>query len=148
MGDLTLTSPAFEAGETIPEKYGKAYQNVNPPLTIDGVPGDATSLVLIMDDPDAPGGTFTHWLAWNVPPDIGTLPEGWTPPEQVVQGENDFGGVGYGGPKPPSEHTYRFKLYALDATLDLSSGADKQALGDAMAGHVLAQTQLKGTFAP
>lgn len=148
MNDLQLSTPAFEAGGTIPDKYGKAYQNVNPPLSIHDIPDEADSLVLIMDDPDAPSGTFTHWLVWNIPPDIDMIPEGWAPPEQVVQGKNDFGNVGFGGPKPPSKHTYRFKLYALDTTLDLSSSASKQALGDTMDGYIEAQTQLTGTFAP
>lgn len=104
MGDLQLTTSAFEAGGAIPKKYGKAHQNVNPPLSIGGVPDDATSLALIVDDPDAPGGTFSHWLVWNRPPHIGTIPEGWTPPERAVQGTNDFGNGGYDGPKPPSKH--------------------------------------------
>lgn len=148
MGDLELTSPAFDDGEPIPDKYGKAYENVNPPLEISGVPGDAETLALVMDDPDAPGGTFDHWLAWNIPAGIGAISEGWEPPADVVQGKNDFGNRGYGGPKPPSKHTYRFKLYALDTDLDLPQSADKQRLGTAMDGHVLAQTQLTGTFAP
>lgn len=148
MNELTLESPTFDPGASIPDKYGKDYQNVNPPLVIAGVPDGARSLVLIMDDPDAPGGTFLHWLVWNIPPDIGDIPAAWEPPEGVVQGENDFGNFGYGGPKPPSEHTYRFRLYAVDTTLDLGSSADQQAVEDAIDGRVLAQTRLTGTFAP
>ena len=148
MGDLRLTSSAFEAGATIPGRYGRNEENVNPALAIDGVPPDARSLALVVDDPDAPGGTFTHWLVWNVPPDVDGIPEGWTPPEAVEEGENDFGTVGYGGPAPPSEHTYRFKLFALDTTLDLPGDADAAALGEAMDGHVLARTQLTGTYTP
>lgn len=148
MNDLQLSTTAFEPGGTIPDKYGKAYENVNPPLSISGVPDDAASLVLVVDDPDAPGGTFTHWLAWNIPPDVDAIPEGWTPPEAVVEGTNDFGNVGYDGPRPPNEHTYRFKLYALTTTLDLSSDARNAALTEAMDGHTTARTQLTGTFAP
>ncbi|MFB6132016.1 MAG: YbhB/YbcL family Raf kinase inhibitor-like protein [Halanaeroarchaeum sp.] len=148
MTDLTITSSAFDAGEPIPEKYGKAYENLNPPLTVGGVPDEAESLTLIVDDPDAPGGTFLHWLVWNIPPDITDIPAGWEPPSGVVQGENDFGEVGYGGPKPPSEHTYRFKLFAVDTMLELSSGAGVQAVTDAMDGHLVGQDELTGTFAP
>lgn len=146
--ELELTSPAFGEGESIPDKYGKANENVNPPLSISGVPEASQSLTLIMDDPDAPNGTFTHWLVWNVPPDIGEIREDWNPPERVIQGENDFGTTGYEGPQPPNEHTYRFKLYALEGTLDLESSTSKRALGEAMVGQILAQTQLTGTFAP
>lgn len=148
MTDLDLTSTAFDDGESIPEKYGKAFENVNPPLSIEGVPDAAESLALVVDDPDAPGGTFTHWLVWNVPTDVGTIPEDWTPPTEVSEGTNDFGNVGYDGPKPPSEHTYRFKLFALSTELDLSSSSDQARLGNAMQGTVVGQTHLTGTFAP
>lgn len=148
LNDLELATPAFEAGGTIPEKYGKAHQNVNPPLSVRGVPDAAETLAFLLDDPDAPGGTFIHWLVWNIPPNIGTIPEGWTPPESVSQGTNDFGNVGYDGPKPPSKHTYRFKLFAVDTTVDLSRSVSPKVLGEAMDGHILAQTQLTGTFAP
>lgn len=148
MGDLQLTSPAFDDGEPIPEKYGRAYENVNPPLEIASVPSEAESLALVMDDPDAPSGTFDHWLVWNIPPDIDRIPEGWDPPSEVVEGENGFGNAGYGGPRPPEEHTYRFELDALDAALELDASAGKEQLGDATDGHVLARTQLTGTFAP
>jgi Raf kinase inhibitor-like YbhB/YbcL family protein len=148
MENLTVTSPAFEDGAPIPDRYGKAYENVNPPLRFEGVPDDAASLAVIVDDPDAPGGTFDHWLVWNVPPDTTEIPEGWDPPAGVVQGTNDFGNVRYDGPKPPSEHTYQFEGYALDAELDLERGAKKDALESAMDGHVLASGTLTGTFAP
>lgn len=145
-GDLQLSSPAFDDGESIPERYTRDGENVNPPLEIGGVPDGAETVALVVDDPDAPGGTFVHWLAWNVPADVGSIPEGWEPPDQVVEGENDFGNVGYDGPDPPEEHRYRFKLYALETTLELESGADVDALGDAMEGNVLARTQLAGTY--
>lgn len=151
MGDLELTSPAFADGESIPRKYGYTNQNVNPPLTIDGVPSDAASLALVVDDPDAmepAGKVWDHWVVWNVPPDRTEIPEGWSPAD-AVEGTNDFGETGYDGPNPPDkEHTYRFKLSALDTTLDLQAGATKDDLGRAMEGHVLAQTQLEGTYAP
>ena len=148
MGELALTSTAFDDGEPIPDRFGKSFENVNPPLEVSGVPDDAASLALVVDDPDAPSGVFDHRLVWNIPPDTTEIPAGWEPPNGVVEGTNDFGNVDYDGPRPPSKHTYRFKLYALESTLDLERGADKTALEDAMDGHVLAQTQLTGTFAP
>ena len=148
MTDFRLTTTAFKKGEPIPNAYGKAHRNVNPPLRIEGVPRNAKSLALIVDDPDAPSGTFAHWLVWNLPPDAESIPEGWEPPTTVRQGTNDFGNVGYDGPKPPTEHTYRFTLYALDTTLDLSNGASRQGLVGAMDGHVASKTRLTGPFAP
>lgn len=148
MATLTVTSPAFEDGAPIPQRYGKAHENVNPPLRVAGVPDGTAALALVVDDPDAPGGTFDHWLAWNVPPATTEIPEGWDPPGDVVQGTNDFGNVGYDGPRPPEQHTYHFEVYALDATLDLERGAEKAGLEEAMDGHVLASGTLTGTFAP
>lgn len=147
-GELAVTSPAFEDGAPIPEKYGKAFANVNPPLRFEGVPDDAASLAIIVDDPDAPGGTFDHWLVWNVPPDTTGIPEDWDPPSGVVEGTNDFGNVGYDGPRPPEEHTYRFEGYALEGTLSVEAGAEKAALESAMDGRILARGVLTGTFAP
>lgn len=145
-GGLEVTSPAFGAGEAIPRKYGRARRNVNPPLVLTGVPVDARSLALIMDDPDAPGGTFLHWLVWNVPPDTRRIPERWTP-QAAVEGSNGFGNRGYDGPAPPSgTHGYRFKCYALARRLDLPADADREAVGEAMAGDVLAADQLVGTY--
>lgn len=150
-GELTLASMAFSDGERIPEKYGHDAANVNPPLTIDGVPEDARSLALIVDDPDAvdpAGKVWVHWLVWNIAPGREQIPEDWRP-DDALEGENDFGTVGYGGPSPPdAEHTYRFKLYALDEQLGLTEGATKGELGAAMEGAVLAQTQITGTYAP
>lgn len=111
----------------------------------------ATSLVLIVDDPDAAdpaGKVWLHWLVWNIPPDTTEIPAGWDPVD-AVEGRNDFGETGYGGPAPPDDtHTYRFKCYALDTTLDLSSSASMTDVGAAMADHVLAQTRLTGTYSP
>lgn len=150
-GELTLESPAFEHGGEIPREYGHQERNVNPPLQITGIPPESSSLTLIMDDPDAvdpAGKVWLHWLVWDIPPSITEIPEGWSASDASV-GTNDFGERGYGGPDPPdSVHIYRFKLYALDTTLDVSASADKPTVGRAMTGHVLAQTQLEGTYAP
>jgi Raf kinase inhibitor-like YbhB/YbcL family protein len=150
-GDLRLTSPAFEDGEPIPRKYGYDAENVNPPLVVEDVPADATTLTLVMDDPDAvepAGEVWLHWLVWTIPAGTTSIPEDWTP-EAASEGVNDFDERGYGGPAPPDEaHTYRFKLYALDTTLDVPEDASKRDVGRAMRDHVLAQTQLTGTYAP
>lgn len=148
LGDLELSSPAFQAGDRIPNKYGHFFEDVNPPLVIDGVPEDAHSLALILDGPDAPGGEFTNWLVWNIPPDTHEIPKGWTPPEQAVQGANSAGGSDYGyfGPDPPNKQTYRFKLYAVTATVDLPQGASKRELGEVLDGHVVAQTRLTAWY--
>jgi hypothetical protein len=146
---LGLESPAFDDGERIPEEYGYAKANVNPPLEIDGVPDDAASLALIVDDPDArepAGKVWDHWVLWNVPPETTTIPEGWNP-EDATEGTNDFGEHGYGGPNPPDgEHTYRFRLFALDAALELGSDTDADGLESAIEGHILARTRLEGTY--
>ncbi|MFB6308117.1 MAG: YbhB/YbcL family Raf kinase inhibitor-like protein [Haloarculaceae archaeon] len=148
---VTLTSPAFADGEPIPEKYGYTEDNVNPPLRIDEVPDSAASLLLIVDDPDArepAGKVWDHWLVWNIPADIGEVPEGWSP-DDAVEGQNDYGENGYGGPNPPDrEHTYRFLLYALDTTLDLHHGAGKEEAYDAAEGHVVGKARLEGTYTP
>jgi len=150
-GDLRLSSPAFEDGGPIPEEYGRDARNVNPPLSVGGVPGGAETLTLIVDDPDAvepAGEVWLHWLVWNVPASRTEIPEGWAP-EEAVEGRNDFGGRGYGGPDPPDgRHTYRFKLYAVETSLDRSASASKRDVGEAMEGAVLAATQLTGTFSP
>ena len=149
MGALTLASSAFDDGERIPAKYGYTNDDVNPPLEIDGVPDDANSLALIVDDPDArapAGKIWDHWVVWNVPPTTATIPEDWHPSE-AAEGTNDYGGRGYGGPNPPDrDHTYQFELYALDTSLDLDTGTGADALRSAMDGHVLEQTRLEGTY--
>ncbi|MGM0399456.1 MAG: YbhB/YbcL family Raf kinase inhibitor-like protein [Halobacteriota archaeon] len=151
MSSLTLSSPAFADGDPIPERYGYTRDDVNPPLEIEGVPESAASLALIVDDPDAvepAGKVWDHWVVWNIDPDRTTIPEDWDVPDQAV-GLNDYGDRAYGGPNPPDrEHTYRFKLYALDEELDIDPGATKDRLEDAMAGRILEETQLEGTFAP
>jgi Raf kinase inhibitor-like YbhB/YbcL family protein len=152
MSELALSSPAFDDGERIPEQYGHDAADVSPPLTVSGVPDEAISLALVMDDPDAvepAGKVWDHWVVWNVPPDA-ELPEGWDPEaDGATEGTNDFGERGYGGPAPPDrEHTYRVRLFALDTTLDLPASADKEDLKVAMSGHVIAEAKLEGTYAP
>ena len=144
---IRITSPAFEEGGNIPAKFTCNGANVNPALHIEQAPAEAKSLVLIVDDPDAPGGLFTHWLVWNIDPQIKIIPEG-TAPAGTVQGETGFGKPGYGGPCPPSgTHRYFFKVFALDQTLDLKAGAKRAELEKAMHGHVIAQGQLMGRYA-
>ncbi len=130
--------------DTFPKKYTCDGENISPPLEISGVDPKAKSLAIIMDDPDAPMGVFTHWVIWNIPPNVSHLPEGIpakaeiSDPISAVQGRNDFGKIGYGGPCPPSGvHRYRIKVYAIDIFLDLKPGSTKQDLERAMEGHIL-----------
>ncbi|MGM0381359.1 MAG: YbhB/YbcL family Raf kinase inhibitor-like protein [bacterium] len=150
---MKLTSSAFSHGRSIPAKYTCDGADVSPPLQVDEVPDTAQTLALVVDDPDAPGGTFDHWLLWNLPPGTDELPEGIEQTEKVdklagaLQGRNDFGQPGYRGPCPPGgEHRYRFKLYALSETLDLSAGSKKSELQGVMEGKILAQTELVGKY--
>lgn len=148
---LQLTSPAFDAGGTIPDQYGYRHENVSPPLRVSGVPDDAVTLALVVDDPDAvkpAGKVWDHWVVWNLPADVGEVPEG-SLPGGASEGRNSYGERGYGGPNPPDgEHTYRFRLSALDTALDLPADATKADLEAAIEGHVLAETTLTGTYAP
>ena len=145
MGNLKLTSSAFEDGGEIPREYGYKNGNEKPPLTINGIPEGTKSLALIMDDPDAmepAGKVWVHWVVWNIDPTTIEL-------ENVEEGMTDFGEVGYGGPAPPDKrHTYVFKLYALDTKLDLPEKSTKADVEKAMEGHIIEQTQLTGTYAP
>ncbi len=146
MGELQITSPVFKNNESIPVKYTCDGEDINPPLLIENVPPEAKSLALIHDDPDAPMGTWVHWVLWNISPDTGEIKEN-SVPAGAQQGFNDFRKHDYGGPCPPSgTHRYFFKLYALDSLLDLSSNAKKGDLEKAMKGHILAQTQLIGLY--
>ncbi|MFB6152642.1 MAG: YbhB/YbcL family Raf kinase inhibitor-like protein [Halodesulfurarchaeum sp.] len=151
MPDFTLESPAFTDGGPIPERFGYTNRNVNPPLEWEGVPEGTASLALVMDDPDAvepAGKIWDHWVVWNVDPTRGSIPADWDP-RGAIEGQNDFGETGYGGPNPPDrEHTYVFTLYALEASLDLPAGSTKADLEDAMAGTVLDEATLEGTYAP
>jgi hypothetical protein len=143
---MTIKSPAFQQGGDIPAKFTCDGGGTSPALQINGMPSGAKSLVLIVDDPDAPGGTFTHWLVWNIPPQTNSIAEGSGP--KGVRGTNDFGKSGYGAPCPPSgTHRYYFKVFALDRELALSSGAKRSQLEAAMKDHIIAQGELMGRYA-
>ena len=148
---MKLTSTAFENGGTIPRKYGYKNDNHSPPLTITEIPKEAKSLALIMDDPDAMGAVgkiWVHWVVWNIDTNSTEIKEN-SLPAGSVEGTTDFNEVGYGGPAPPDkEHTYVFKLYALDEKLNLQKGSTKKQLEDAMNGHILSETKLEGKYAP
>ena len=143
---IQLTSNAFTEGGTIPRRQTCDGEDISPPLSWSGIPPETQSLALIVDDPDAPRGDWVHWVLFDLPPDLGGLPEGIS--GKGTAGKNDFGRTGYGGPCPPrgSNHRYYFKLYALDQVLGLPSGATKQDVEAAMAGHILAQGQLMGRY--
>ncbi|MEJ2696168.1 MAG: YbhB/YbcL family Raf kinase inhibitor-like protein [Candidatus Sulfobium sp.] len=146
MENLRIESPAFEGNGQIPQKYTCDGDDVNPPLKIGGVPASAKSLALIVDDPDAPGKTWVHWVVWNMTPDTSEIKED-SVPKGAAQGMNDFRKNSYGGPCPPSgTHRYFFKLYALDTVLELGSHSTKADLESAMRGHTVGQTELIGLY--
>lgn len=141
---MKLMCKAFGENEVIPKKYTCNGEDISPPLFIEKVPDEAKSLALIMDDPDAPGGTFDHWIVHTIPPHTTSIAEGVAP---GIQGINGFGNVGYGGPCPPSgTHHYFFKLFALDDHLELAEGAERRELEEAMKGHILARAELMGRY--
>jgi Raf kinase inhibitor-like YbhB/YbcL family protein len=143
---MKITSSAFQEGGDIPSKFTCDGADMNPALRFEGAPGEAKSLLLIVDDPDAPVGLFTHWLAWNIDPKTTEVAEN-SAPTNAVQGTNDFPKTGYGGPCPPSgTHRYYFKVYALNQTLDLKPGAKRKEVDAAMRGHVIAQGELMGRY--
>ncbi len=148
---MKIESNVFQNGGEIPRKYGYKKENINPPLLIKDVPINAKSLVLIMDDPDAMGAVgkiWVHWLVWNIDPNTNEILENSLPPN-TIQGKTDFGEIAYGGPAPPDkEHTYIFKLYALDRKLNLDEGSTKSQIEDAMKGHVIEETRLEGRYSP
>jgi Raf kinase inhibitor-like YbhB/YbcL family protein len=149
---LPVLSPAFQDGARIPAKYTCQGQDVSVPLTWSDSPAGTDSFALILDDADAPGGVFTHWILFNIPSDSRELPEAMPAqaqlPSGALQGKNDFGRLGYSGPCPPPgpSHQYRFTVYALDQPLDLKAGASRKQVVDSMKGHILAQGQLTGTY--
>ena len=149
---MQMTSTAFIEGGAIPAKHTCDATNVSPPLKWSGVPAGAKSLALILDDPDAPAGTWVHWVLYDLPAATGELAEGMPKSQYVAggakQGLNDFRHLGYGGPCPPpgKPHRYFFKLYALDAVLDLKPGLTKKDLESAMEKHILDRAQLMGTY--
>jgi Raf kinase inhibitor-like YbhB/YbcL family protein len=150
---MELTSTAFKEGADIPKQHTGDGADLSPPLQWSGVPQGTKSYALICDDPDAPRGTWVHWVLFNLPAETHELGLGQPAVAQLPsgekQGKNDFGKPGYGGPAPPrgKPHRYFFKLYALDTHLDLKEGATKQQVEQAMKGHILAQGQLMGKYA-
>ena len=144
--NMKIESPVFEGNKSIPSKYTCDGEDINPPLKFSQIPEDAKSLVLIVDDPDAPGGTWVHWTVWNIAPETEEIKEE-DALQGAVEGITDFKKPGYGGPCPPSgTHRYFFKLYALDTSLALDSSAKKEDIEKAMEGHILAQAQLIGLY--
>jgi Raf kinase inhibitor-like YbhB/YbcL family protein len=146
MPDPELTSTAFADGAKIPVEYTGDGQNISPPLAWSFLPESTRSLALIVHDPDAPSGDFTHWVAWNIDPEPGGLNEDAPAP---VEGRNGAGGIGYMGPSPPpgnGPHRYFHELHALDTQLDLQADASREQLEDALDGHVLATARLVGTY--
>ena len=147
-----LTSSAFAVGGEIPNQYTCKGQDVSPALAWSGAPAHTASFAIIMDDPDAPAGTWVHWVMWDVPGSAHLLPEGVAKREQLDdgarQGRNSFGKIGYNGPCPPAGQTHRyfFRIYALDGKLDLQPAATREHSDDAMQGHILAQSEYMGTF--
>jgi Raf kinase inhibitor-like YbhB/YbcL family protein len=151
MKKIEVRSPAFGEGSRIPSDFTCDGADMSPPIEWSGIPARAQSLAIIVDDPDAPGGNWTHWLVYDLPPDLTQLKAGISAGEKLpggaLQGRTDFGQTGYGGPCPPvGEHRYFFKVYALDAMLRLKPGASKQELFRAMQGHILAEGVLMGRY--
>lgn len=144
---LRLTSPAFEPGGDIPERYTCQNRNISPPLIISGTPNTAKSLALVMYDPDDLGGELAHWVAWNLPPRTESIGEGSLPPS-AISGRNSEGKTGYKSPCPSEGEVryYRFEIYALAEDLSLSADASKQELAQAIQGKVLSQATLIGRF--
>ena len=142
---MKLSSPAFQHNGAIPSEFTCDGSGVSPPLTISDVPKNTKSLVLISDDPDAPVGTWDHWVSFNIPPSTTQIPKGTEP--KGVAGKNSWGKEGYGGPCPPSgTHRYLFKLYALDIGLNLPPGSAKKDIEIAMKGHIIEKTELTGLY--
>jgi hypothetical protein len=146
MSDFALESSAFQHARSIPDRYTCEGEDLSPPLRWANVPEGTRALALVVDDPDAPSGVFTHWVAWGLDPAAGGLGEGESAPGE---GKNDFGTTGYRGPCPPpghGRHRYVFRLYALDAELELGAGAAKGELERALEGHVLTMAELVGSY--
>lgn len=151
MSSPSLESKSFENGGIIPRKHGYKNGNISPHLRINGVQEGTKSLILIMDDPDAMravGKVWVHWVLWNISPDTEEILENSIPIDSI-EGKNDFGEIGYGGPAPPDkEHTYIFKLYALDNEISLQQGSTKTDVEKSMNGHVISKTKLEGRYSP
>lgn len=149
--EIKITSSAFDEGGMIPEKYTCDGIDVSPPLTCTSIPDGTKTLALIGDDPDAPMGTWVHWVLFNLPANIKEISENIQPERELEngakQGMNDFRKIGYGGPCPPGgTHRYYFKIFALDTELNLEAGATKSQLLEAMEGHILGEGQLMGRY--
>ncbi len=143
---MKVESQAFENGGEVPSKYTCDGENIIPPLVFSEVPEKARSLVLIVDDPDSPTGVWNHWTVWNINPKVIGVPEGMVP-EGAMEGKTTFGSIGYGGPCPgKGRHRYFFKLYALDTDLKIPPGSPKEILLEAIAGRVIAQAEISGTY--
>ena len=148
---MKITSTAFEEGDLIPRQYTCDGEDISPPLEWADLPEGTQSLALICDDPDAPSGTWVHWVVFNIPAPTSELPEGFPGEEELPdgtrQGRNDFRRIGYGGPCPPGgTHRYFFKLYALDTFLDEAPGITRDELLEAMEGHILVKSELMGRY--
>ena len=148
-GNFSLTSPVFKKGDLIPSKYTCDGEDVSPQLSWGKAPDGTKTIALVLDDPEA-RGIFTHWVLFNLPSNMTGLPEGVPKIDRLegggIQGNNDFGRIGYNGPCPPKRHTYRFIVYALDVELNLKPGAARQDVLKAMKGHVLLKTELEGKY--
>ena len=148
---MKVESSAFQNGSEIPRKYGYKKENINPPIIIKEIPDETKSIALIMDDPDAMGAVgkiWVHWIVWNIDPNTSEIKEN-SVPSNSIQGKTDFGEIAYGGPAPPDkEHTYIFKVYALDEKLNIKEGSSKSQVEEAMNGHVISEAKLEGTYAP
>ena len=144
MKELSIKSPAFQHNSPIPKKYSCDGQDTNPPITIEGAPKETKSFALIVDDPDAPGGTFDHWVVWNIPAATNKIPENSKPGAEGLNGARH---QGYMGPCPPSgTHRYFFKVYALDTELSLGAKSTKKDLEKTMQGHTVAKGELIGLY--
>jgi Raf kinase inhibitor-like YbhB/YbcL family protein len=146
MAELALTSESFQHGDPIPARHALEGENLSPQLSWSGVPDQTQSIAVICEDPDAPSGTFVHWVGWGIEPEAGRLGEGEAAPRE---GRNDFGNTGYGGPSPPpghGRHRYYFRVYALDAEPVLEPATSRAELEAAIEGHVLAAGELMGTY--
>jgi Raf kinase inhibitor-like YbhB/YbcL family protein len=149
---IQLSTSSFTPGAVIPKKFTCSGADISPELSWSAPPAGTKSWALVVDDPDAPAGTWNHWLLYNLPPSIHELPENQPRTPELangaLQGKNDFGKTGYNGPCPPpgKPHRYFFRLYALDTKLDLKAGADRGTLAQAIKGHVVGEGELMGTF--
>jgi Raf kinase inhibitor-like YbhB/YbcL family protein len=146
MADLSVTSESFQHGDRIPDRHALEGENLSPHLSWSGHPEETQSIAVVCEDPDAPSGTFVHWVGWGIDPESGRLGEGESAP---MEGQNGFGDTGYGGPAPPpghGTHRYFFRVFALDTEPELEPGASKEALQAAIEGHVLADGEHMGTY--